>query len=77
MYISLYIYIYTYIHILISISLSLYIYIYIYVCIAPSAVATTESGYLDGVTGPIQTQLNSKQTTLTGSVAESISSRKT
>ena len=34
-----------------------------------SAVTSTELGYLDGVTGAIQTQLDSKQATITGSAS--------
>ena len=34
--------------------------------IAPSAVTSTEIGYLDGVTSAIQTQIDSKQATITG-----------
>ena len=41
--------------------------------VAVSAITSTELGYLDGVTSDIQTQINSKQATITGA-ASSISS---
>lgn len=42
--------------------------------VAVSAVTTTELGYLDGVTSSIQTQINSKQPTITGAATSITSS---
>lgn len=42
--------------------------------VAVSAVTTTELGYLDGVTSSVQTQINSKQPTITGAATSITSS---
>lgn len=42
--------------------------------VAVSAVTTTELGYLDGITSSIQTQINSKQPTITGAATSITSS---